>query len=375
MAEYWRVSSRFWTDEKVAGWDQDTRMLALYLLTCPHRTMEGLFRLPKQYIMADLQWSAERLAKPFAKLLADGFIDYDETVSVILLRNALKYQSPQNPNQVKAALDAIEELPRTRLLLEFQRLAERFCERLAQGLRERFGQRLAEQFEEPCRNHPPNGSQDGAPAGSAGAAEGGGGTAGESGESLAAQGLQRFGEPLQEPFAERFAKPPAPSPAPSPSPKESSSSGTAEAAPDGDESGEGPTGQEGRRPRQPRYGPEHMALAERLRDRILENKPDAKLPKDLSKWAETARLMVERDGRSPERIAAMIDWCQRDEFWRANIMSMDALRKHFDRLELQAKRRRGPVQSGARHGISDWSGQRSGVVDLTAALKAARGGG
>jgi len=132
--KYHRVSSRFWTDEKTMRWDDDTRLLALYLLTCPHRTTEGLFRLPKPYIAADLGWSMERLEKPFAKLLADGFIKYDETVSVMLLPNALKYNPPENTNQAIRAARAVAELPETPLLREFQRLAEQYSERLAKQL-------------------------------------------------------------------------------------------------------------------------------------------------------------------------------------------------------------------------------------------------
>ena len=137
--KYHRVSSRFWADEKTMRWDDDTRLLALYLLTCPHRTTEGLFRLPKPYIAADLGWSMERLAKPFAKLLADGFIRYDETVSVMLLPNALKYNPPENTNQAIRAARAVAELPETPLLREFQRLAEQYSERLAKQLAELFG--------------------------------------------------------------------------------------------------------------------------------------------------------------------------------------------------------------------------------------------
>lgn len=137
--KYHRVSSRFWTDEKALRWDDDTRLLALYLLTCPHRTTEGLFRLPKPYIAADLGWSMERLEKPFAKLLADGFIQYDETVCVMLLPNALKYNPPENTNQAIRAARAVAELPETPLLREFQRLAEQYSERLAKQLAELLG--------------------------------------------------------------------------------------------------------------------------------------------------------------------------------------------------------------------------------------------
>lgn len=137
--KYHRVSSRFWADEKTMRWDDDTRLLALYLLTCPHRTTEGLFRLPKPYIAADLGWSMERLEKPFAKLLADGFIQYDETVSVMLLPNALKYNPPENTNQAIRAARAVAELPETPLLREFQRLAEQYSERLAKQLAKLLG--------------------------------------------------------------------------------------------------------------------------------------------------------------------------------------------------------------------------------------------
>ena len=93
----------------------------------------------------------------------------------------------------------------------------------------------------------------------------------------------------------------------------------------------------------PRFKPEHMELAERLKKRILEHKPDARLPTVLNNWANTIRLMIERDKRKPERIAEIIDWCQQDTFWQSNILSADKLRAQFDKLELQ-KERRQPVR-------------------------------
>jgi hypothetical protein len=83
------------------------------------------------------------------------------------------------------------------------------------------------------------------------------------------------------------------------------------------------------------YGEEHMVVAEHLKQRILANKPDAKLPVSLDGWADTVRRMALADQRTIPKIIAVIDWCQNDEFWRANILSMDKLRKQFDRLELQ----------------------------------------
>ena len=139
---YYRVSPKFWASADRLGWDDETRLLALYLLTCEHRTTEGLFRLPKQYIMADLEWSPQRLAQPFAQLLADGFIEYDETAKVMLIVKALAYQAPSNPNGVTAALRALDMVPATALDSRFYELSQRYCERLAEQLPERFTQPL-----------------------------------------------------------------------------------------------------------------------------------------------------------------------------------------------------------------------------------------
>lgn len=84
-----------------------------------------------------------------------------------------------------------------------------------------------------------------------------------------------------------------------------------------------------------RFDKEQLALAERLKRRILENKPDAKVPDNLDQWADTIRLMMERDNRKYDRIIAVIDWCQKDSFWCHNILSANKLREKFDQLELK----------------------------------------
>jgi hypothetical protein len=106
-----------------------------------HRTAEGLFRLPKSYICEDLDWTPERLAQPFAELLAKGFIEYDERARWLLIVTALKYQRPENPNQVTSALRRITECPATSpLTSSFKRLAQRYAQGLAEGLPQGFGE-------------------------------------------------------------------------------------------------------------------------------------------------------------------------------------------------------------------------------------------
>jgi ribosomal protein S27AE len=136
---YFRVSPRIWNEE----WGDDERLLAFYVLTCEHRLTEGLYRLPKGYILSDLGWSPERLEGPFAKLLADGFIEYDEKARVILVVKALKYQAPANDNVCKAAAKRLADMPETPLFAGLQRYAERYAKLFAillpKLLPERYG--------------------------------------------------------------------------------------------------------------------------------------------------------------------------------------------------------------------------------------------
>jgi hypothetical protein len=45
--------------------------------------------------------------------------------------------------------------------------------------------------------------------------------------------------------------------------------------------------------------------------------------------------MIRLDGRTPKQVADLIRWAQRDEFWMANVLSMDTLREKFDQLDLK----------------------------------------
>lgn len=135
--KYFRVSPKLWHE----SWDNDQRLLALYLLTCEHRTTEGLFRLPQAYVSADLGWSQKRLQKAWDALTKQDFIRYMD--GVVLIVQALKYQAPGNPNQIKAALNALERVPETELDIQFGALAEGFAQGLLEALPHRFTKGLA----------------------------------------------------------------------------------------------------------------------------------------------------------------------------------------------------------------------------------------
>jgi len=80
-------------------------------------------------------------------------------------------------------------------------------------------------------------------------------------------------------------------------------------------------------------------LCAHLADRIEAN--GSKRPAITKRWRDSARLMLDRDGRTEQQVTTAIDWCQDSEFWRSNILSMPKLREKYDQLRLQASRKPG----------------------------------
>ena len=80
----------------------------------------------------------------------------------------------------------------------------------------------------------------------------------------------------------------------------------------------------------------YFQLANLLFQKILENNPEHKQP-NLQKWANTVRLMMERDNRTEKQIKYLINWSQTHHFWKSNILSTDKLRDKFDQLAIQCK--------------------------------------
>lgn len=77
-------------------------------------------------------------------------------------------------------------------------------------------------------------------------------------------------------------------------------------------------------------------VCQHLRDRIVGN--GSKPPTITKAWRRSARLLIDRDQRTVPQILAAIDWCQDDEFWRSNILSMPKLREKYDQLRLAAQK-------------------------------------
>lgn len=111
MRDYGKVHTSFWASPNVRALSEDGRTLAMYLLTCPHGTIAGVFRLPDGYASEDLQWDAKRVREGFAELLKNGFANRCETTKWVWVVKHLEWNPPENPNQRKSAAKVAMQIP------------------------------------------------------------------------------------------------------------------------------------------------------------------------------------------------------------------------------------------------------------------------
>lgn len=105
-----------------------------------------------------------------------------------------------------------------------------------------------------------------------------------------------------------------------------------------------------------KFNPIDIRLCQLLMDLMLVNDPKSSILKRLTtkrqeEWINQCRLLRESDERTKEEIETIIRWCQKDSFWKSNILSMPKLREKFPQLWLKAKKTNFA-------GIQDWLAER-----------------
>jgi hypothetical protein len=111
MRDYGKVSTSFWSSEDMKSLTDDGRLLALYLLTCGHTSLLGLFRLPDGYVSEDIGWSSQRVTQGFDELFKNGFATRDSTSKWVFIHKFLEWNPLDNPNQGIAALKLFSQIP------------------------------------------------------------------------------------------------------------------------------------------------------------------------------------------------------------------------------------------------------------------------
>lgn len=160
MREYGIIYTSFWTDDDAQALTEGAQRLFCYLLTGPHTTAAGCFRLPIAYASEDLKVQPERLRERFKELLRKPFAYHCEETGWVFIPHFLKFNPIQNPNCGKSVEKLLGQIPAN---VSFSSEILKELEQHSKWLSPDFLNRLANRFEtvrKPFANGMPNQDQD-----------------------------------------------------------------------------------------------------------------------------------------------------------------------------------------------------------------------
>ena len=73
-----------------------------------------------------------------------------------------------------------------------------------------------------------------------------------------------------------------------------------------------------------------QGFSELLKANDVKHKPGAS-------WRTAARLLIDKDGYTPEQVMYVARFATQDEFWKSNILSVPKLREKFEALKIKAQ--------------------------------------
>lgn len=94
MRDYGVVSPKFWIGEtgKALRGNAEAQLVALYLMTCPHANMIGVFHCPLIYISHETGISFEGASKALTSLSEAQFCTYDASTETVFVHRMAAYQ-------------------------------------------------------------------------------------------------------------------------------------------------------------------------------------------------------------------------------------------------------------------------------------------
>ena len=146
-AEFARIERSIWDKARFRSVSDDARLLFLYIVTCRHNNIAGMFILRSGYACDDMGWTAERFDKAFDELLGTGLIKYDLSTRIILDQHQLEKFPPQNPNQTTGMITKLKNLPYTPLFHDLLTVCKRLDKPFMQPLTEWLGELLVNKEE------------------------------------------------------------------------------------------------------------------------------------------------------------------------------------------------------------------------------------
>ena len=124
-------------------------------------------------------------------------------------------------------------------------------------------------------------------------------------------------------------------------------------------SNEEPNGSSKSEPERPDVQGVIEAFSELLKANDVKHKPG-------KAWKDAARLLIDKDGYTPEQILYVARYATADEFWKSNILSLPKLREKFEALKIKAQSR----NQGPQH-LDHSARARAKEADMLARLQQA----
>jgi hypothetical protein len=106
------VKSSLWGSSRFRRLKSDTARLSyVYLHSNEHGSAIGAYRLPKQYLAADMACSQDHVDEIIVDLEGVGLIDYDHGESVVRIRKWFEHNPITNPKHLIGSVRSLMRLP------------------------------------------------------------------------------------------------------------------------------------------------------------------------------------------------------------------------------------------------------------------------
>ncbi|MGS4866552.1 hypothetical protein [Acinetobacter baumannii] len=134
MRDYGKVSPHFWTGStgKKLRECPDSIVVAMYLMTCPHANMLGLYYMPLLYVAHETGLGLEGAKKGLKWACKAGFCSYDEVSEMVWVHEMARFQVAESlkatDNRCKGIQKDYDSLPTNPFLASFyDKYAAAFC--------------------------------------------------------------------------------------------------------------------------------------------------------------------------------------------------------------------------------------------------------
>lgn len=94
MRDFSKVAPSFWTGRtgRMLRGNMEAQVVALYLMTCPHANMIGVFNCPTVYISHETGLTFEGASKGLQSLIEAGFCTYEADLELVWVHEMARFQ-------------------------------------------------------------------------------------------------------------------------------------------------------------------------------------------------------------------------------------------------------------------------------------------